>query len=163
MNNNLHLYVVDPEYLKFLHKLDYRVTIKFKNRPYVGVITMINDIKYVLPLTSRTTKLRQQSGKKKRPAKTTTFVRDSSGEEIANILHNNMIPVTDNVIKKIDIDPLEDTFESNEIRFIRKHSDRIIAKTNKVYNKRIEKKDPYLKKICCNFKKLEKNYSSFSK
>ena len=65
MEKNLNLYKIEPAYLKYMHRLDYRVSVKYNNRPFVGIITMVNGIRYVLPLTSQTTQERKQNGKKK--------------------------------------------------------------------------------------------------
>lgn len=35
------LYYVDKEYLKYLHKKDYRVSVKFNNRPFAGIVTVV--------------------------------------------------------------------------------------------------------------------------
>jgi len=158
---DLFLYKVDPEYLRFLHSVEYKVSVKYNNRPFVGVVTMINGINYLIPLTSQTTSEREKEGKKKRSSIVTTFIRNSVGEEIANLLHNNMIPVKDGVYIKLDIDTRLDTYELNEIRFIRKNQDKIIEKAQKVYNKRIRNTDQFLKRICCDFKKLEEHYLDF--
>lgn len=77
---------------------------------------------YVVPLTSQTTKERVARGKKKRSAALTTFIK-VGGEEIANRLHNNMFPVPKDQIKKIQIDPLVDTYLANEERQIKKELD----------------------------------------
>ena len=37
------LYYVDKEYLKYLHKEDYRVSVKFNNRPFAGIVTLVGD------------------------------------------------------------------------------------------------------------------------
>lgn len=79
----------------------------------------INGRMYVVPLTSQTTKERVARGKKKRSTTITTFIK-VDGEEIANLLHNNMFPVPDEQIKRIQIDPEVDTYLANEERQIRK-------------------------------------------
>ena len=160
--DSLELYKIDPEYIKFLHKADSRVSVKYNNRPFVGVITMINDITYVLPLSSQTTAERKMAGKNKRASVLTTFVKDSSGKEIANILHNNMFPVKDGVYSLIDIDPAKNTYESNEVRYIRKNKDKIIAKAQKLHDSRINQPTNFLLKTCCDFKKLENVYQDYS-
>ncbi|RHO86734.1 hypothetical protein DW061_11405 [Ruminococcus sp. AF42-9BH] len=53
------LYYVDKEYLKYLHKEDYRVSVKFNNRPFAGIVTLVGDRKYIIPLH-----LRQQKKEK---------------------------------------------------------------------------------------------------
>ena len=136
MNSELCLYKIDSNYLKFIHKIDYRISVKYNNRPFVGIITMINEINYVLPLTSQTTEERKNEGKNKRASDITTFVKDSTGMEIANILYNNMFPVVDGVYSVCEIDATTDTYESNEIRYIRKNADKIIHKAQKVYKKK---------------------------
>ena len=92
----------------------------------------------------------------------TTFVKDSADNEIANILHNNMFPVKEGVYNALEIDAEIDTYESNEIRFIRKNKDKIIRKAQKVYTERVTKHNAFLNKSCCDFKKLEDNYQKFS-
>lgn len=161
METKLQLYQIDANYIKYLHKIDYRISVKYNNRPFVGIITMINDVKYVLPLTSQTTQERKKAGKNKRSAIITTFVKDSDGEEIANILHNNMFPIKDGVYTALDIDAKVDTYESNEIRFIRKNSENIIKKAQKVYTDRTTKHNAFLYKACCDFKKLEEHYLKY--
>lgn len=157
----LALYKIDADYLKFLHTIDSRVSVKFNNRPFVGVLTMINGVKYVLPLTSQTTEERKKRGKKKRAAVMTTFVREHNGREIANILHNNMIPVLDSVVSLIPIDTRINTYEANEIRYIRKNADEIIKKANMVYQKRVTNYNEFFLKACCDFKKLENEMNDF--
>lgn len=161
MEDELCLCSVDAEYLKYLHKADWRVSVKYNNRPFVGVVTMINGMYYLLPLTSQTTQEREKNGKKKRAAKITTFIRDSKGEEIANILHNNMIPVREEFFTRLNIDAERDTYEANEIRFIRKNREKIIAKAQKVHASRLSNKDWFLNKTCCDFEKLENECNAY--
>jgi len=162
MDERLFLYKVNPNYIKFLHEIDSKISVKYNGRPFVGVVTMISRVKYVLPLTSQTTAERKAAGKNKRSSMLTTFIKDSTGSEIANVLHNNMFPVTDEVIAKLEIDSETDTYESNEIRFIRKNRDKIIAKAQKVYELRISKPNDFLRKTCCDFLRLENFYKNFN-
>lgn len=154
-NKDLSLCVVDANYLRYLHKIDFRVSVKYNNRPFVGVIVMIEGSQYIIPLTSQTTSEREKEGKKKRASVITTFVRDTRGNEIANLLHNNMIPVKDGVFSFLDVDATKDTYEANEIRFIRKHKEKIIRKAQKVHDDRILKHNSFLFRTCCDFIKLE--------
>jgi len=161
MEKELSLCIVDANYLKYLHKVDYRVSVKYNNRPYVGVILMINGIEYVIPLTSQTTAEREKEGKKKRASVITTFIRDTSGNEIADLLHNNMIPVKVGLYSSMEIDSQKDTYEANEIRYIRKHKDQIIHKAQKVHDDRILKHNAFLYKTCCDFVKLEEACTNY--
>ena len=162
MKNTLNLCKISPEYLRFMHSLDNRISVKYNNRPFVGVVTIIDGLNYVLPLTSQTTKERKLEGKKKRSPILTTFVKNSKGEEIANILHNNMFPVKEGADSIISIDPEQDTYESNEIRFIRKNMTKIIEKTIKLHEKVMKQNNNFLRVTCCNFKKLEEHYQEFN-
>lgn len=150
----LKLYKVNPKYLKYLRSIDNRVSFK-NSRPFVGVLTMINGVNYVLPLTSQTTEARKLSGKKKRPSVFTTFVKNSSNIGIANILHNNMIPVSLDDISLIRVNPTLDSYKISEIRYIRKNCDKIINKATTVYLRRINNYNDFYVKMCCDFKKLE--------
>ena len=152
------LYYVDKDYLKYLHKEDYRVSVKFNNRPFAGIVSTIENKKYMIPLTSQTTEERKKEGKKKRSALITTFVTETSGKEISNLLYNNMIPVTEDIITALTINPETDTYESNEIRYLRKNWESIEKKAVNVYNQRYATKSAnfdFLKRTCCDFKKLE--------
>ena len=163
MDKELSLCVVDADYLKYLHKVDYRVSVKYNNRPYVGIIVMIGGSEYVVPLTSQTTAEREKEGKRKRASVITTFIRDTAGNEIADLLHNNMIPVKTGVYSCLVIDATTDTYEANEIRFIRKHKEQIIHKAQKVHDDRILKYNPFLYKVCCDFIKLEEACNEYQK
>ena len=93
------LYCVDKEYLKYLHKEDFRVSVKFNNRPFAGIVTSVGDKKY-------------------------------------------MIPVEEDNITALDINPETDTYESNEIRYLRKNWESIEKKAANVYNQRYDTKSP---------------------
>ena len=144
-----------------MHSIDNRVSVKYNNRPFIGIITMLNGISYVLPLTSQTTQERQKAGRRKRSAMITTFVKDRRGVEIANILHNNMIPVPEGLYTELEIDAASDTYEANEIRYIRKNKDAIIKKAQTVYESRTKKCTPFLEQFCCDFENLEAHYMDF--
>ena len=79
---------IERNYMKYMHEADWRVSVKYK-RKFVGLAVRINGRIYVVPLTSQTT----------RSAAITTFIK-IKGEEIANLLHNNMFPVPKNQLKK---------------------------------------------------------------
>ncbi len=162
MKKSLYLCRINSDYVKYLHEVDSRVRLKYTNRPYVGVVMMINGVKYALPLTSQTTEKRKKVNKKKRAARFTTFIRDSKGNEIADILHNNMIPVKEEYCEVLDIDPHTDTYELNEIRFIRKNQEQIINKAKKVYNDRLSETDSFAVSICCDFSALERAMMDYS-
>lgn len=57
-NNEIRFYTVDYNYLEYLHNVDSEV--KFSNeynssrhpKPFLGILIFINDIKYLIPLSS---------------------------------------------------------------------------------------------------------------
>ena len=156
--------MVDKEYLTYLHVHDNRVSLK-KDRPYVGLSVRINDKVFVIPLTSQTTQERKKRGLKKRNSLTTTFVK-AAGIEISDLLHNNMIPVPKKLAQKVEIDPIKDTYLSNEYRYIRKHWVEITNKSLMIYLERYNEKSrnyAFLQSICCDFKMLEEKYDEWIK
>ena len=156
--------IVNSDYLAYLHEFDSRVSLK-KDRPYVGLAVRINDMFYVIPLTSQTTQERKKKGLKKRNSLTTTFIK-ASGIEISDLLHNNMIPVPKKLVQRIEIDPIKDTYLSNEYRYIRKHWIDITNKSLMIYLERYNEKsrnNKFLKLICCDFKMLEEKCSDWIK
>lgn len=69
-----------------------------------------------------------------------------------------MIPVTEDIITALNIDPEIDTYESNEIRYLRKNWENIEKKATNVYNQRYDTESfnfDFLKRTCCDFKRLE--------
>ena len=163
LNTTPRMCVVDKEYLKYLHNIDHRISVKYNNRPFVVLTIIINGFLYAIPLTSTTNKIRISQGKKPRNDLVTTKILDN-GDEIADLLFNNMFPVMESVLTDIVINPLIDTYELNEERFIRKHWGRINAKAFLVYNMRYNqehKNYDLLNRICCDFKRLEAETVSF--
>lgn len=155
---------VDKKYLSYLHGFDSRVSLK-KDRPYVGLSVLINGKIFVIPLTSQTTQERKKKGFKKRNSLTTTFIK-ASGVEISDLLHNNMIPVPKKLAERIEIDPLKDTYLSNEYRYIRKHWVEITNKSLMIYLERYNEESrnfAFLQSICCDFKMLEEKCDDWIK
>ena len=153
------LYNVDPNYLRYLNKTDHRIPVKYNNRPVVVLTVKINDYIYAVPLTSQTTEERKAKGKKKRKNSITTYVRDSKGKEIANLLHNNMFPVLASCLYEKKLDPKTDSYEIMEQRILRRNMDSINRKSLNVYSKKYDCSHPehdFINRISCDFKELEK-------
>lgn len=149
---------VSADYAEYLHSIDWRVSEKWQTRTYVGLAVRINGNTYVIPLTSQTTPKRIARGKRRRSPQLTSFIF-SRGEEIANLLHNNMFPVPDKEITIIEIDSKTDTYLSNEVRYIRKHWVEINTKAIDVFRKRCDHTTPnydFFEKTCCDFRALER-------
>lgn len=161
----LSLYSVNLKYIRNLHHVDDHVfsispqTGK-SNRPFVGIVIICDSKQYCIPLSSPKKKHDQMKN-------TVDFHRvlDSDGKIIGVLDLNNMIPVRQDVIQKIDIqitskDSLAERNYKNlvkdQLTFCQKNQDIIISKANKLYNM-VNKKNASgpLKRRCLKWKELE--------
>lgn len=131
MKNSIRIYEVKHEYVKYL--CDYQKHIFLQNceknnRKYIGVILIINDIKYFAPLSS-------YKEKHKKMKEGIDFIKI---KEYAVINLNNMIPVPDSQIVNIDInkekDPSYKYLLQAESREINRLKDKIRKRAELVYN-----------------------------
>lgn len=161
----LNLYFMDMKYIRDLHKADDRVQsvspqIHKSNRPFVGIVVICDEKKYCVPLDSAKEKHKTQKND-------VDFTRIFDGEKLISVLNfNNMIPVDDRFITKIDLRPSskDNSAHANykklcikEIEWCRKNQEAIVKKANKLYYL-VQKPNcsSMLKKRCNDFKKLEK-------
>ena len=161
----LNLYFLDMKYVRYLHNADDRVQsvspqIHKNNRPFVGIIVVCEEHKYCVPLDSAKEKHKTQNND-------VDFTRIFDGDRLISVLNfNNMIPVDDRFVSKIDLKPSEkDTIAQahykklciKEIEWCRRNQDSIVKKANKLYHL-VQKPNcsTMLKKRCNDFKKLEK-------
>ncbi len=82
------IYRVDYTYCLYLHEADPKVSMK-NDRPFYGIIITIDQIHYLIPLTSRPFR---SNGKHRNP-RTTVEIFDERHNCIAALLINNSIPV----------------------------------------------------------------------
>ncbi len=160
----LNLYFLDMKYIRDLHNADDRVQsvspqIHKSNRPFVGIVIICDEKKYCVPLDSAKEKHKTQKND-------VDFTRIFDGEKLISVLNfNNMIPVDDKYITRIDLKPSpNDNFSLanykklciKEIEWCRKNHDAIVRKANKLYYL-VQKPNcsVMLKKRCNDFKKLE--------
>lgn len=156
---------MDMKYIRDLHKADDRVQsvspqIHKSNRPFVGVVVICDEHKYCVPLDSAKEKHKTQKND-------VDFTRIFDGEKLISVLNfNNMIPVDDSYITKIDLkpspkdNPAQASYKKlciKEIEWCRKNQEAIVKKANKLYYL-VQKPNcsSMLKKRCNDFKKLEK-------
>ena len=170
------LYRVDLKYIRDLSKKEHNIMstspqIGKENRPFLGIVVMLNERKYCIPLTSANKKAKFTNNKvhgidcikildESR--------RDAHGAPIAiaalNI--NNMIPIHESLISKIDIStdkscPKSEigirTVMQKELKWCRANADLIKRRTQKVYDMVSEgnSKNKRLLSRCNNFKSLE--------
>ena len=151
--------------MRDLHNADDRVQsvspqIHKSRRPFVGVVVVCGEHKYCVPLDSAKEKHKSQKND-------VDFTRIFDGEKLISVLNfNNMIPVDDRFITKIDLKPSEKDSPAQanykklcikEIAWCRKNQEAIVKKANKLYLL-VQKPNcsGILKKRCNDFKKLEK-------
>ena len=164
MNYRLNLHTINMKYVRDLHNEDDKVQsvspqIKKSSRPFVGIVILVGEKQYCIPLDSPKTKHNSMKND-------IDFLKMTAENKLLGVLNlNNMIPVNERLIQKIDLRPncsdREDTASyknlcRKELDWIRKHQDQIIAKANRLYLMIIQGKAP--KKLadrCLNFTKLE--------
>ena len=162
----LHLYTLDVKYVRDLVNADNRVMSVSpqqhkENRPFVGIIIIMKQHNYCIPMTSP----KPKHNKMKNDLDFSKIL-DSNNCLIGALNFNNMIPVSNDVIQKLDIRPSSsDTLKereykellNNQLDWCNDNIDNIIKKANKLY--RLITQNPEksfnLTRRCCDFKKLE--------
>lgn len=187
----MELYEVTVDYVNYLRKFEPKKVLSNANgkerRKFLGVIIQKNGYKYVVPLSSPKYKkdydikgytgenlpedfsFISYAGKINLLKKTSVpivylFEKNSSGEIdfFGKLQCNNMIPVPDSELNKVDIDAISDiaykTLLQKQVQFLRKNEDIIIKKhTNVVYaNRKQGRMDiGYIKSATPDFSLLE--------
>ena len=107
MSKRLKLYNVNLKYIRNLHNVDNHVPsvspqIGKQNRPFLGVVVMVNGAKYCIPFSSNSAK-KNKDLDSMRENITLRKIRDKDGEVLAALNLNNMIPIRDEYIFPIDL------------------------------------------------------------
>lgn len=165
----LNAYIVDLKYVRDLSKVDSRVmsispqTGK-EMRPFIGVVVIADDKKYCIPLTSPKDKFKVKSKEDFIKIPDPKLKDEKGAPRTIGILNiNNMIPVSDKVISKLDLSSNSKLSKSakqllfNELKWCRDNVSVISNRANKLYKKvtLTPEKDRNLTRRCCDFKKLE--------
>ena len=168
----LGLYTVNMKYIRNLHNQgdDHVFSVspqaKKDNRPFVGIVIVCDSKQYCIPLSSPKSK--------HKPMKNSVDfhkVLDGKGKLIGVLDFNNMIPVRNDVITKIEvrIHPSDNAATRHyknlvidQITFCQQNQDIIVSKANKLY-RMVQKKNISgpLKRRCLNWKKLEEILDRF--
>ncbi len=160
----LNLYLIDMKYIRNLAKEDDRVMsvspqIGKETRPFVGIVIVCGVQKYCVPLSS-------PKPKHKTMKNDVDFMKILDEEKLIGVLNfNNMIPVSENCIVPLDlrITGKEDSairsykkMAVKQLNWCQHNQEAIIKKANKLYIMlQSDKVSGFLKKRCCDFKKLE--------
>ena len=160
----LQLYSMDMKYVRDLHNADDRVQsvspqIHKSNRPFVGIVVVFESHMYCIPLD-------HPKEKHYKIKNDVDFTRIFDGDRIIGVLNfNNMIPVDETVVKKLDVkvsnkdndsEKADKKLCAKELDWIQKNQEAIVKKANKLYRMiTTAEANDLLRRRCVDFKKLE--------
>ena len=155
----LRLYRVDDKYIRYLKGSDNRVqNNKDKRRPYVGVVLIVGNYRYFVPMESP--KPNHEN------IKSGIHIMKLDDGRLGLLGFNNMIPVHESALISFDINEEQDKkyaeLLKHQIVYINRRKPDIFDRASKTYYKASKGNNEFLSKICCDFKKLEwacKNYN----
>lgn len=155
-NGHLLIYEVDSSYRKYLEQFENKVSQK-EGRKFYGIIIKKDEHEYCIPFTSKV---------KKRNSKLTINIKNKN-KTIAQLLLNNMIPITEQCIRLVEIEKEKyvDYLKSEIIYLNNKNvTKEIITKALNMFkvledNENIDYN--FFKGICCDFEKLEDMYKNY--
>ena len=155
VNFELEFCEINDAYIKYLNSYDKRVPLpkqknQLNNRKYIGVLFSINNINYFVNLSS------YKPYKHDKMNESVDFIKIGT---YAVINLNNMIPVPNSEIIKININKEEEKYKNlllRERRIIKKRKNDIYKNSQIVYKyKLMNNENSSLAKRCCDFKLLE--------
>lgn len=165
--NNLILVRLDSKYCDYLRQYDKLVPYNFdkkKLRPFIGVLFEVNNCKYFAPLTS-------PKEKHKKMNTTLDFFKLDNGK-LGAINFNNMLPVTNKNIIKLDLDKecltkAEEKYIKllkEQIYWLNRNDEKLYNRSKKLYDKYVNGTlNKNIAKRCCNFILLEEKCREYNK
>lgn len=165
--NNLILVRLDSKYCDYLRQYDKLVPYNFdkkKLRPFIGVLFEVNNCKYFAPLTS-------PKEKHKKMNTTLDFLKLDNGK-LGAINFNNMLPVTNKNIIKLDLDKecltkAEEKYIKllkEQIYWLNRNDEKLYNRSKKLYDKYVNGTlNKNIAKRCCNFILLEEKCREYNK
>lgn len=167
MNNELHLVELDINYSNYLRKYDKKVPYNYDKKelkPFIGILFTINECMYFAPLSSPKPKHLKLKAK-------LDFLKIDGGK-LGAINFNNMIPVTEFNIIKINLNKEQVTNSEKQyiillkkqLRWLNRNSDKLYGRSKKLYDKYLNGTlDKNIMKRCCDFKLLEEKCMLYNK
>ena len=157
------------KYIRNLHNIDNHVPsispqIGKQNRPFLGVVVMVNGAKYCIPLSSNSAK-KNKNINCMRENITLRKIRDKDGKILAVLNLNNMIPIRDDYITEIDLKiKTSDSVSvrqwkklcTKELDWCQSNHAEIEHLANELHHKYCSGESFQKRKICLNFPALEK-------
>ncbi|MEE1315279.1 MAG: type III toxin-antitoxin system ToxN/AbiQ family toxin [Faecalimonas sp.] len=171
--DELKIYSIRDEYIEYLKRYNSKIysnkrESRVHSRKYLGVVIQVADYQYCIPLSSPKKTDYQRAGngyviKKSIVPIIRIVVKNSNGErELKGTLRiSHMIPVPESELELYDLENEQDEaykdLVQNEMIFIRKNSNKIIANANLLYRQKAmdEQVATYLESVL-DYKSLEK-------
>ncbi|MDR2559194.1 MAG: type III toxin-antitoxin system ToxN/AbiQ family toxin [Oscillospiraceae bacterium] len=162
----MELYTINTDYIDYLKKYQAHIWDNEDNgrlRPYAGIVLTVGGNNYYVPLSSPKTK-HQNMGDR------LDFIRLEHRKQLKGVLNlNNMLPVNESLVKKIEIGSIADNFYKNllnlEMIDIRRKQATILRNANIIYNKttkyRNEPQNQRLVSLCYDFLLLEQKLKEY--
>lgn len=163
---NFKIVRIDSKYCDYLRNFDNKVSYNSgckKNRPFIGVLFNIENIKYFAPLSSPKIKHLKMKN-------TIDFFKLDNGK-LGAINFNNMIPVTEKNYELINLNISDLNTDENKYKkllreqldFMNKNYTQISSKSLKLYKYyNSNHLSDNIKKRCCNFKLLEEKCKEYN-
>ena len=153
----LRIYRIRDGYIRYLYSIDNRVQYnKGSRRPYVGIVLEVEGHQYFVPMESP----KPNHDK----LKANIHIMKIDGGKYGQLGFNNMIPAKDEHLIRFDIneEPNEAYRELllNQLMYCRAHKSEIYEHARKTY-KAVEDGKSFFTRICCDFKKLEREYTKY--
>lgn len=166
MKEKLVLVRLDVEYCNYLRKFDDKVPYNYckkELRPFVGVLFEVNNCKYFAPLSSPKPKHLKLKSK-------LDFLKIDNGK-LGAINFNNMLPVTENNIIKLDLDKecltkSEEKYTKllkEQIYWLNRNDKKLYDRAKTLYTKYVNGElELNVATRCCNFKLLEEKCNEYN-
>ena len=167
MKEKLLLVEIDSIYCDYLRKFDKKVPYNYdskKHRPFIGVLFEVNNFKYFAPLSSPKPKHKKMKTK-------LDFLKLKNGE-LGVINFNNMIPVKNKNIRKINLDKIYKNKKKQnyinllkeQIYWLNRNDEKLFFRSKKLYDKYISGTlNKNIAKRCCDFLLLEEKCDYYNK
>lgn len=154
MSTPLRFYTIKDDFIKKMKALDSKIQNNYcGKRPYIGVLIVVNGLKYYAPLSS-------YKPKQDRINNITVFKIYEKGnpDNKLGVIHiNNMFPVTDDQLIEVTIDVADKygRLLQNQYEYILHSQDAIRAQAQRLYELANKNRNSFIAKLSCDFKLLE--------
>jgi len=160
----LEFYTVSDAYINYLKNIDSKVPDNYgEKRPYIGVLLEVQNHRYLAPLTSY--KAKQDNIKSSNPTIFKLYEKGNENNKLGLIHLNNMIPVLDIAITRVDISLQEERYKNLlnlQLDYIKANQDAVKIKALNLYELITKHNHQFYSSISCGFTNLESEYIKYS-